>query len=378
LFSVAWIVLLVALALASTLVGFLIRAVVRYTPIIGRIFEETPLFLPLRVAPEPGGQDVRFPTSDGLELGGTYYSARTDRRAGVIVFCHEFLSDRWSFLPYVGDLRNLGYDLFTFDFRNHGDSASDPDYQPLQWVTDHEVRDLRAALNYLKSRPDRDQAGVGLFGISRGGGTALCVASKQAEVWGVVTDGAFPTRGTMWSYMNRWAEIYIDGRTLLGHMPAWAFAGVLSLVGWTGRIRSQRRLRCRFPDMERAVARISPRPWLMIHGEKDAYIGPEIARRLFAEAGQPKDFWLVPGAKHNRCREVDPEGYRERVAAFVRQYGPRRPLPATVVDEPRSSPAVADRAAYSTPLASPDHDAVAPVLDALTARTLVDNSPGLG
>ena len=48
----------------------------------------------------------------------------------------------------------------------------------------------------------------------------------------------------------------------------------------------------------------------MIHGDKDAYIGPEIARRLFAEAGEPKESWIVPGAKHNRCREVEPEAYR--------------------------------------------------------------------
>ena len=77
----------------------------------------------------------------------------------MLVFCHEYLSDRWSFQPYADGLRDLGFDLFTFDFRNHGASDSDPVYQPLQWVTDHEVRDLRAALAYLRSRPDRDPAG---------------------------------------------------------------------------------------------------------------------------------------------------------------------------------------------------------------------------
>jgi pimeloyl-ACP methyl ester carboxylesterase len=306
--------------------AFLAYLVVRYAPVIARIFEEKPVFHPPRVDPEPGGEDVSFVTADGLELRGSYFRARTVERVGVVAFCPEFLADRWSFQPYTDGLRDLGFDLLTFDFRNHGTSAIEPGYDPLQWVSDREVLDLRAALAYLRSRPDRDPAGVALFGISRGGSTALCVAAEEPTVWGVVTDGAFPTRGTMRAYIRRWAEIYIVSRTLLWLLPGWVYA----LVGWAGRMRSSWRLRRRFPDVERAVARIAPRPWLMIHGAKDAYIGPEIARALFALAGEPKDLWIVPGAKHNRCREVEPAAYRERVAAFFRRSSPRRMAPAEI------------------------------------------------
>ena len=172
------------------------------------------MFLPLRVARIEGGDDVRFRTGDGFELVGTYLKARTPRRSGVMVFCHEYLSDRWGALPYVDHLRDLGFDLFSFDFRNHGESQVDPAYHPLQWVTDRELTDLEAALAYLRTRTDADPAGVGLFGVSRGGGTALCVAGRDPKVWGVVTDGAFPTRGTMLPYILRW------GRALRRHRPA--------------------------------------------------------------------------------------------------------------------------------------------------------------
>lgn len=314
---------LVPAATALLLLGaFLVYAAVRYAPIIGRIFEEKPLFLPLRLAPEPGGEDVRFRTDDGLELGGTYFKATTPTRVGILVFCHEYLSDRWSFQPYVNPLRALGYDLFTFDFRNHGRSDSDPNYRPLQWATDHEVRDLRAALKYLRSRPEHDPAGVGLFGVSRGGSTALLVAARDPGVWGVISDGAFPTRGTMLAYILRWAEIYVSNPYLWKSMPVWIFR----YLGWVGRVRSERRLNCRFPDVERAAARLAPRPWLMIHGAKDAYIGPDIARTLFAEAREPKELWVVPKAKHNRCREVAPDEYAARVRGFLARFAPRRPL----------------------------------------------------
>ena len=66
----------------------------------------------------------------------------------------------------------------------------------------------------------------------------------------------------------------------------------------------------------------------MIHGEKDAYIGTNIARALFAEASEPKEMWVVPKAKHNRCREIAPEAYAERVVGFLRRFGPRRELDA--------------------------------------------------
>ncbi len=296
-----------------------------YGPVIGRVFELRPVFLPLRVTPEDPGEPVTFTTDDGLKLSGSYFARRNTHRVGLLVFCHEYLSDRWSYLPYIDHLRDEGYDIFAFDFRNHGTSESAPDYAPLQWATDYEVRDLRAALEYLRTRPDHDQAGFGLVGVSRGGSTALVVGSEEGDVWGVVTDGAFPTRGTITAYMFRWAEIFVRSRTLLALFPGWLY----SFLGWLSLLASQRRLKCRFPDIENAVRRLSPRPWLMIHGERDAYISPEIARSLFDYGRQPKEMWLVPAAKHNRCRECEPAAYAARICQFLGQNAPRRPVLTT-------------------------------------------------
>ncbi len=99
----------------------------------------------------------------------------------------------------------------------------------MQWATDRELRDLRAALGYLRTRGDRDPAGFGLFGVSRGGTTALLAAAAERDVWGVITDGAFPTSGTMVPYMIRWAESLRDKQCFLrALMPtvAHAFSGL--------------------------------------------------------------------------------------------------------------------------------------------------------
>ena len=312
-------VLFLALVLVITYLS------IKYTPEIVRKFELQPLFVPLRIGPLEMGEPVNFRSLDGIRLSGRYLRARTAKRVGVLVYCHEYLSDCWSFHPYVDYLRDLGYDIFAFDFRNHGTSARDPSYHPLQWTSDREVADLRAALQYLRARPDHDSAGFGLFGVSRGGTTALIAAVDEPDVWGIITDGAFPTRLTMVTYIIRWSEIYVRSPLLLSVVPMWLY----NLLARVGRRRSERRHNCCFLEVETAVRRLGLRPWLMIHGERDAYIGPDIARALFDCGRGPKELWLVPEAKHNRCREREPEAYTARILDFLDRIGPRRlnPIP---------------------------------------------------
>jgi len=307
------------------LVLLVLYLTIKYTPEIVRKFELQPLFVPLRVGPFEMGEPVNFRSEDGIRLSGRYLRARTPKRVGVLVYCHEYLSDCWSFHPYLDHVRDVGYDVFTFDFRNHGTSARDPSYNPLQWTTDRETADLRAALAYLRARPDHDPAGFGLFGVSRGGTTALIVAAGEPDVWGIITDGAFPTRLTMVTYIIRWSEIYVRSPFLLSLVPMWLY----NLLAWVGRRRSELRHNCWFLEVETAVKRMGPRPWLMIHGERDAYIGPEIARALFECGRGRKEFWLVPEAKHNRCREREPEAYASRIVDFVDRFGPRRLMSLT-------------------------------------------------
>jgi pimeloyl-ACP methyl ester carboxylesterase len=310
---------------------------IKYTPKIVRIFEEQPVLMPLRISPVAADETVEFLTGDARRLAGGYYRRRRAERNGLVVFCHEFLSDRFSFQPYIDALRDAGYDIFAFDFRNHGGSERETTYKPMQWTTDRELADLAAALAYLRSRPDHDPAGFLLFGISRGGSTALTAAASAPDIWGVITDGAFPTRGTMAAYCHRWTEIYVRSQFLRSLIPRWLYA----FLGWLSRRISERRLNCKFLNVEAAVAKLAPRPWLMIHGERDAYIPPEIARRLFDYGDGPKHLWIVPEAKHNKCRDRDPEAYDARLADFLVRYAPRRLL------SPRFAGAALDQDAHA-------------------------------
>ena len=47
------------------------------------------------------------------------------------------------------------------------------------------------------------------------------------------------------------------------------------------------------------VAKIAPRPLLLIHGELDARLPPECSRHVYERAGEPKELVILKGAKHS-------------------------------------------------------------------------------
>lgn len=286
-----------------------------YIPFAMRAFQERPLFIPPTGQRVPDAEDVELSSSAGVVLKGCYLPARMTRK-GVILFGLEFGSNRWACIPYCDFLRDQGFDIFSFEMRGQGESKAQPDYQPLQWVTQYEADDFRAALAYLKARPDADPRGVGFFGISKGASAGLFVAAEDPYVRCFATDGTFSAFTTMVPYMQRWILIYATRKWVAHVLPRWYY-------GYAARttLRLVERERgCSFTALEKRMHRLAPRPLLMIHGAGDNYIKPEMAQALYERARQPKEFWLVEKAKHNQALDVAGEEYRRRVLAFFQQH----------------------------------------------------------
>ncbi|QJW96111.1 alpha/beta hydrolase [Frigoriglobus tundricola] len=287
----------------------------KYMDFLTRIFQERPLFVVPRGEPDPRAQDVALTAADGLVLRGCYFPTSAPQRRGVILFGLEFGSNRWACRQYCQGLIDSGYDVFALEPRNQGDSERDPNYEPLQWVTDRDVSDMRTAVAYLRSRPDADPRGIGLFGISKGGSTGLLVASTESWVKCVVTDGMYGTHTTMVPYMQRWIQIYSGSRRVQRVLPNW-FYGVVGMVG-VKRVARNRGVT--YPSVEKAASRLN-RPLFMIHGEGDTYIKPEMARSLFERATGPKSLWVVAKAKHNQALHVVGAEYNRAIADFFDRH----------------------------------------------------------
>lgn len=295
-----------------------------YLQYITRIYQEVPFFNVPRGQPTADAEDVTFPAADGLALRGCYFKTPHSRR-GVIVFGLEYNSNRWSCASYCEHLVEAGYDVFAYEPRNQGDSGREPGLEPLHWPCDRDVSDARSALAYLKSRPDADPRGVGWFGISKGAGAGLLAAQDDPAVRCAVCDGMFSITYTVVPYMRRWITIYNKSYFVQGLLPSWYYAALARVA--MRRVEAERHVR--FLDLEPALRRFR-RPLLMVHGQRDGYIRPDMSRRLFAIARGPKDYWLIPGANHNQGLHVAADEYRNRVRDFFDKYLAKpEPLAAT-------------------------------------------------
>ncbi|TWT46217.1 Alpha/beta hydrolase family protein [Phycisphaerae bacterium RAS1] len=265
------------------------------------------------------GEPVRFPAYDGLPLAGMLVRAAPNAPArGLIVFAHEFCSDLYSCARYCRPLLDAGYDIFAFDFRGHGHSECGPDYVPRQWVTNHDVNDMRGAvayaLNWLEENGRTPE--IGVVGVSRGACAAIVTAQETPQIRAIVADGAFSTDTTIEYFMKRWAYIFAKVRVVYeNHHPAfWRF------LRWCMMRVARREFRCRFPSVRKSLKRMTPRAMLFIHGEKDSYLPVEQTRRLYAISGQPKYLWIAPAARHNQAAVLHAAYYADLTVGFFDRH----------------------------------------------------------
>jgi uncharacterized protein len=310
-----------------TVLGFYLYYRWKYIDWVVRVFEEKPFFIIPRGTPAEGAEDVRVSTTDGLVLRGCYLKTNAGFRRGVVLFGLEFGSNRWACRQYCERLQDAGYDVFACELRNQGESDKDPTYEPMQWSTNKDLADARAALAYLHARPDADPAGVGVFGISKGGSLGLMLAAEDRRVRCIATDGAFATYTTVVPFMRKFVAIIIKRRERIRKMiPDWFYG----LIGSAAMNRSERTRGVKLVEVEKSVRKLR-QPLLMIQGSNDTYITPAITEALFAEAkkAKVKELWVVAGAKHNQALNVAGDEYHSKLVAFFDEHlGRYNPLPA--------------------------------------------------
>lgn len=297
---------LVAIDIVSR--GYFVRKILK-------IFEQKPPFNVPIYPPQLQAETVEFPSTDGLTLRGSLYHPVEQPPRGVILFLPELDGTHWSALAYAESLVDAGFALLAFDFRNQGESDSLPGYVPLHWPTMFEIDDARAALRFLRGRADLRNLPIGTFGISRGSQPALVLAAENPDIRAACCEGAYSTNMLVTFFALRWAFLFLPD-WLMRLIPRWHFEMTLWQVRWL----SQWKRGCRYVVIERWLPRLSDRPVLLIAGERDNYVNPEISQGIARRIGDLAEVWLAPLAKHNRAREVDAFEYDRRLVEFFQEH----------------------------------------------------------
>ena len=227
-------------------------------------------------------ENVTVTTSDSLELAASY--VRSKNRAAVVLYPGATRPEQARML-----IRH-GYGVLLLDPRGQGSSEGDI----VRWAGD---RDLLAAVEYLRGRPDVDPRRIGGFGFSVGGETLLEAAAQSSDFRAVVSEGAG----------FRMGEADLSGLARLVVPPTLAvMTAATTLFSNHGPP----------PPIVDRIGRIAPRAVMLIYAHPGE--GGESIRqpKYYAAADEPKSIWRVSGAKHTGGIDARPAEYERHVIAF--------------------------------------------------------------
>lgn len=246
-------------------------------------------------------ENVTFPSiGDGIPLRGWFLPAAASDR--VVVISHGRNSNRTGddgqLVPHAEALVKHGYNVLMFDFRAHGESGG-----VRYTLGAAEQRDVLGAVAYLEGRGFTPEQ-MGFWAHSMGAATVLLTSALSPAVRTIVADSSFarledllarelPIASGLPGFFN--PPILFFARTLFG-----ADASIVNPVD--------------------VVAGLPPDSLFIIHAEADRLIPVDHAHRIAAAAGPAvHDFWIFPGARHDRVSAAAPDRYRDRVLAFFHE-----------------------------------------------------------
>jgi len=229
--------------------------------------------------------------SGGIHIYGELYLPRDLYQDNLqekpyIIFCHGIPAGdakparrKKGYHLWARFFSRKGYRVVFFNFRGTGESQGNLNLQG--WSSD-----LITVLDWCREREGAGFPGAVLISFSAGAAVAVEVASEDSRVKAVAT-GACPGN----------FDFLFDRVGLEGVLAWMEFGGFFrdsdyppDTEQWKEEFLSIR--------PENSISRISPRPLLLTHGEKDDWIPVEHARHLYRLAEDPKTIHVLGRAGH--------------------------------------------------------------------------------
>jgi dipeptidyl aminopeptidase/acylaminoacyl peptidase len=242
--------------------------------------------------PPPGVEAVMFPGSSGRQLHGWWTPAHASFSPplGTVVHIHGNAQSVDNHHPLTNYLAGHGFNVFIFDYRGYGRSEGH-----LRRREDA-FADARAAVAYVRGRPDVDPERLALFGHSIGGAVTLTIAPEISDLAAVVVVSPFAS----WQW--------IAANTISGHEPP----------GRVGRFVASILVR-EGVEPRHAIAGIDQCPLLIVHGDADDIVPIEHGEALLEtalNAGVDARLRRIPGGDHNNL-PIDLPPISDEIAAFL-------------------------------------------------------------
>ena len=228
---------------------------------------------------------------ENIILSGQIYLPDSEAPYPTVCLCHGIPSGKPSdpgdggYPALAERICHEGFAVLIFNFRGAGESGGNIDM--MGWT-----RDLKIAIDFLQSSPEVNASSLSVIGFSGGAAVAIYVASQDSRV-SCVAACACPAEFTFFTEVNE-PQSVVDHFRSIGAIRDDGFPA--SIEEWYDGFRLIKPV-----DY---VTGIAPRPLLLVHGSRDETVPLSHARKLFDEAGQPKQLAIIEGAGH-RLRQDD-------------------------------------------------------------------------
>lgn len=222
-------------------------------------------------------EEVELETADGVQLHGWFIPAEGDDR--TIILFHGNAGNIANRIYLINSLRELGINIFIFDYRGYGKSEGSPDEDGL-------YSDGRAAWQYITEVRSIDPQKVILFGRSLGSAVATRLA-EEYEAGALILDAPFTS-----------------GKNLGADLYPWLPVRMLMKYDF---------------DNTQRIKELSI-PLLIAHSRTDRVVPYHHGEELFEAAGEPKEFVELEG--HHGSGFEGSGHYLESLQNFIDQYVP--------------------------------------------------------
>lgn len=255
--------------------------------------------------------------SDGLRLSGVVHvpdGLEPGERRPAIIMMHGFGANKDGGPEWVcSQFAAWGYVALRFDYRGCGESEGERG----RVIPMEEVSDARNAVTYMASRPEVDPDRIALCGSSLGAGVAVHAAGIDARVAAVILENGLGNGERVIRSMhtpeswNKFLQLMEDGirhrektgkskmihRFDIFEMPKELQVNLTSnnsLMQFTAETATGFFM---FRP-EEMIAKISPRPILVLHSTRDRVCNYDEAFSLVRLAKPPIELHLLDGIDH--------------------------------------------------------------------------------
>jgi alpha-beta hydrolase superfamily lysophospholipase len=237
-------------------------------------------------------ETVAIPSGSGSRLAAWFIPG--EARKGAILLLHGIRANRLEMLGRARLFHRLGFAVLLFDFQAHGESPGD--HMTFGYL---ESKDARAAFDFLRRKAPGEK--IGVDGLSLGGASAL-LADPPLEADAMVLEAVFASFDTA-----------VGNRIVVWLGPLGRY--LVPLLTWQVRPRL---------GIDQAVLAPATHigavhaPVLLIAGDADRLAVLDEAKLLYANANEPKELWVIPGARHQDFLRYAREEFERRVGDFFK------------------------------------------------------------